>query len=147
MICWKKNGRNWEIDNRVERELKEIVLGSGTVSLKKVKREMEKLNFLSWIESFIKPRQSRKKYTYSKNVKKKSQSLTVLWSKEKEAACWRKMMILIKFQDLTANQYPVQKLPVRMWQIVLKEENNNLYLRSHIIFCSHLHSVTICVIL
>ena len=31
-------------------------------------------------------------------------------------------MILIKFQDLTANQYPVQNVPIRMWQLVLKEK-------------------------
>ena len=31
-------------------------------------------------------------------------------------------MILIKFQDLAANQYPVQNVPIRMWQLVLKEK-------------------------
>ena len=65
--------KEWEkINNRyseVKRELREKnVSGAGTVSLKNAKRKMEELNFLSWMEPFIKPRQST--YTSIKKCEK-----------------------------------------------------------------------------
>ena len=57
--------------SRVKRELREKnVSGTGTVSLKNAKRKMEELNFLSWMEAFIKPRQSRGTYTSIKKREK-----------------------------------------------------------------------------
>ena len=57
--------------SRVKRELREKnVSGTGTVSLKNAKRKMEELNFLSWMEPFIKPRQSRGTYTSIKKREK-----------------------------------------------------------------------------
>ena len=57
--------------SRVKRELREKnVSGTGTVSLKNAKRKMEELNFLSWMEPFIKPRQSRGTYTSIKKCEK-----------------------------------------------------------------------------
>ena len=56
---------------RVKRELREKnVSGTGTVSLKNAKRKMEELNFLSWMEPFIKPRESRGTYTSIKKREK-----------------------------------------------------------------------------
>ena len=56
---------------RVKRELREkIVSGTGTIFFKNAKRKMEKLNFLSWMEPFIKPRQSRGTYTSIKKREK-----------------------------------------------------------------------------
>ena len=53
--------------SRVNRELREKnVSGTGTASLKNAKRKIEELNFLSWIEPFIKPGQSRGTYTSNK---------------------------------------------------------------------------------
>ena len=52
-------------------ELKEKnVSRTGTVSLKNAKRKMEELNFPSWMEAFIKPRQSRGTYTSIKKREK-----------------------------------------------------------------------------
>ena len=57
--------------SRVKRELREKnVSGTGTVSLKNAKGKMEELNFLSWMEPFIKPRQSRAIYTSIKKREK-----------------------------------------------------------------------------
>ena len=54
---WKKLSNRY---SRVKRELREKnVSGTGTVSLKNAKRKMKELNFLSWMEPFIKPSQSR----------------------------------------------------------------------------------------
>ena len=65
-------GKKWEkLRNgysRVKRELREKnVSGTGTISLKNAKR---KLNFLSWMEPFIKLRQSRGTYTSLKKREK-----------------------------------------------------------------------------
>ena len=57
--------------SRVKRKFREKnVSGTGTISLKNAKRKMEELNFLSWMEPFIKPRQSRGKYTSIKKREK-----------------------------------------------------------------------------
>ena len=57
--------------SRVKRELREKnVSGTGTVSLKKAKQRMKEVNFLSWMEPFIKPRQSRGTYTLIKKREK-----------------------------------------------------------------------------
>ena len=57
--------------SRVKRELREKnVSGTGTISLKNAKRKMEELNFLSWMQPFIKPRQSRGTYTSIKKRQK-----------------------------------------------------------------------------
>ena len=57
--------------SRVKIELREKnVSRTGTVSLKNAKRKMEELNFLSWMEAFIKPRQSRGTYTSIKKREK-----------------------------------------------------------------------------
>ena len=67
--------KKWEkLRNRylwVKRELREKnISGTGTVSLKNAKQKMEELNFLLWMESFIKPRQSRGTYTSIKKCEK-----------------------------------------------------------------------------
>ena len=61
--------------SRVNRELREKnVLGAGTVSLKNAKQKMGEPNFISWIEAFIKLKQSRGIHTSIKNHEKQEQT-------------------------------------------------------------------------
>lgn len=50
------------------------MLGAGTVSLKNAKQKMGEPNFISWIEAFIKLKQSRGIHTSIKNHEKQEQT-------------------------------------------------------------------------
>ena len=74
------------------------------------------------MEPFIKPRQSRRTYTSIKKREKEQPVMEDTLKLGESTGLLEENMILIKFQDLTANQYPMQNVPIRMWQLVLKEK-------------------------
>ena len=83
---------------------------------------MEELNFLSWMESFIKPRQSRGTYTSIKKREKEEPVFEDTLEPGESRGLLEENDDSNKVSGLTANQYPVQNVPIKMRQLVLKEK-------------------------
>ena len=117
--------------SRVKRELREKnVSGTGTVSLKKAKQRMKEVNFLSWMEPFIKPRQSRGTYTLIKKREKEEPIFEDTLEPVESRGLLEENDDSNKVSGSDSEPVTGPKSTIRMWQLVLKEKLTVIQLKA-----------------